>query len=99
MRTYFTKIALIGCVGASLVGCAANSSPSAATPTSVQGAIAIGCPIVTAIEQSTIALNRIQAAALGSLALVCPPNPPPNSATVVISDIVSAYQILRPLVK
>ncbi len=99
MRIRFMTAVSVCCIGASLVGCAASGSPNAATPTGLQGALAIGCPIVSAVEQSKLPLNRYQASALSVLVLICPPKAAPTSTTVAITDAINAYQVLRPLIK
>lgn len=64
----------------------------------VQTALAIGCPILGAVQNGGFKLNAVQTKALQTLALVCPPNPPPTSTAVVVADIVQAYTLLAPLV-
>lgn len=66
--------------------------------TNIQTAAAVGCPVLSAIQTSGLRLNAAQSAAVRTLALLCPPNPPPTAATVVLSDVIQAYQTLAPLV-
>lgn len=99
MRNLFTRSVTVFGLGASLVGCAANSTPNGATPTSLQKALSIGCPVVAALQQSKASFSNAQLSALNALALVCPPNGAPTAATVAISDVLNAYAILRPLIK
>ena len=99
MLNILAKTMFVVCFGASLIGCAANGAPNVAAPTGLQSALAIGCPIVSAIQQSKTSLNNIQTSALSVLALICPPYAPPTATTVAISDVINAYGILRPLIK
>jgi hypothetical protein len=64
----------------------------------VNTAIAVGCPVLASIQSSGLKLNKAQAAAANTLALLCPPNPAPTAAGVVLSDVIAAYQTLAPLV-
>ena len=66
--------------------------------TDINTAVAVGCPVLSAIQSSSLKLNAAQTVAVRTLALLCPPNPPPTAATVVLSDVIQAYQTLAPLV-
>ena len=79
--------------------CAQNTSLNPAATADIQTALAIGCPIVTAIQGSSLKLNAYQKSALTTLALVCPPNPAPTTEFVAITDVIAAYTILQPLLK
>ena len=69
----------------------------------LQAALAGACPIVASVQSAvsagTIKLNVGQSAALSTLALACPPNPPPTSGAVIAADIIQAYVVIKPLVK
>ncbi len=82
---------------ATLAGCAASVSLDPKATADVQQALGVGCPILAAVRASGPSLNAYQKAALNTLALACPPNPPPTSALVAIGDIVTAYATLEPL--
>lgn len=82
-----------------LTGCAANATLTAAADTKLQSALSVGCPIAQAIQTSGLKLNAGQTAALQSLELACPPNPPPDSAVIAIDDIIQAYLLLAPVMK
>jgi hypothetical protein len=82
-----------------LVGCASNGALSPAATSDIQQALAVGCPILGLIQSSSLALNKYQKSALNTLALACPPNPPPTSAVVAVEDIIAAYTTLQPLLK
>ena len=66
--------------------------------TNINTAVAVGCPVLSAIQSSGLRLNTAQTAAVRTLALLCPPNPPPSAANVVLADVIAAYQTLAPLV-
>jgi hypothetical protein len=83
----------------SLAGCNVAGGVGAAAVTDVQSALAVGCPILNAVQASKPALNANQKAAMATLALACPPNPPPTSAVVAVADLISAYTILQPLIR
>ena len=85
------------CGALALSGCQAPST--SATIQDINTALTVGCPVVASIQSSGLKLTNAQAAALNTLALVCPPNAPPTAAGVVLSDIIQAYGILAPLVK
>lgn len=97
MKTVLSTGALL--LGASLSGCAANATLTAAADTKLQTALSVGCPIAQAIQTSQLKLNAYQTAALQSLELACPPNPPPNSAVMAVEDLIQAYLLLAPLIK
>ena len=78
-----------------LAGC--NAPNSAATISDINTALAVGCPVVTAVQSSALKLTNVQRAALNTLALACPPNPKPTAAGVLLVDLVQAYSILAPL--
>jgi hypothetical protein len=82
----------------SLAGCNVAGGIGAAV-TDVQSALAVGCPILNAVQASKPTLNANQNAAMATLALACPPNPPPTSAVVAVADLISAYTILQPLIR
>ena len=88
-------VALAGALA--LSGC--QTPNSATTISDIQTALAVGCPVVSAIQSSALKLTTAQRAALNTLALACPPNPPPTAAGVVLADLISAYTILAPLVQ
>ena len=81
----------------SLSGCAQQGAPSASTIQTINQALAVGCPIVTAVQNSSISLNSAQHQALALMALACPPNPPPTSEAVAVADLISAIVVLQPL--
>ena len=88
----FAALAVCGALSA----CQAPNSAS--TISDIQTAIAVGCPVVATIQSSAIKLTTAQRTALNTLALVCPPNPAPTAATVVLADVIQAYATLAPLV-
>lgn len=87
----FFALALSGCTTSGVL------TPTAATE--ITTALAIGCPIVLVVETSGLALTAAESAAAKTLALACPPNPPPTSAAIAAADLISAYTILEPLLK
>ena len=81
--------------GLALSGCA---TVSPVVSQDMQNALATACPIIALVQADTaIKLNTYQKAALTSLELACPPNPPPTSSLIIAGDILSAYAILQPL--
>jgi len=82
---------------AALAGCTSTGSVTPAVSADIVNALAIGCPIAAAIQISGLPLNAAEKAALATLALACPPNPPPTSAAVAATDIIAAYVALEPL--
>ena len=88
-------VALFGALALS----ACQAPNSATTISDINTALAVGCPIVASLQSGAIKLNNIQKSALATLALACPPNPPPTAAGVVLSDLIGAYTILAPLVQ
>ena len=81
----------------SLSGCAQQGAPSSSTIQNINDALAVGCPIVTAVQNSAVSLNSAQRQALALMALACPPNPPPTSVAVATADLISAIVVLQPL--
>ena len=99
MKSGHLKSIVLTFVALCFASCSATGSLNVSASTDITNALAIGCPIVSAIQASNIALNSVQRSALGTLALACPPNPPPTSEAVAVADLVSAYTILQPLMK
>jgi hypothetical protein len=91
------RIAASALVAVSLAGCAPGSPPSPKALITVNQALAFGCPIVGAVQGAGLKLNKYQTGALDTLALACPPNPPPTSEAVALADVLSAISILQPL--
>jgi hypothetical protein len=98
-----SRLALLASAAAlacfALAGCAANGTLNPSTDTAIQNALAVGCPIVATVQASSLPLTSYEKSAVTTLALVCPPNPPPTSAVIAAEDIISAYMILEPLIK
>ncbi len=92
-----TSAVALGCL--SLAACTSTGMLNPTASSDLQSALAVACPVLNVVQSSNIALNAYQKSALTTLALACPPNPPPTSAIVAASDIVSAYTILQPLMK
>ena len=90
------RMAFALCGALALAGC--NAPNSASTISDISTALAVGCPVVAAVQSSALRLTTVQRAALATLALACPPHAPPTAAGVVLSDLVQAYVILAPLV-
>jgi hypothetical protein len=89
------KLALPGALALaclSLAGC-----NSALVQTDIAAALNYGCPVVAAVQAQNPKLSNAQLAAEKSLALACPPNPPPTSIAVAASDLVGAASLLLPL--
>ena len=82
---------------ASLAGCTPSGSLNPSAEADIQNALAVGCPIVAAVQASSLPLNSYEKSAVATLALVCPPNPPPTSAVIAAEDIISAYMTPEPL--
>ena len=82
-----------------LAGCAANGALNPSADAAIQNALSVGCPILAAVQASSLPLNSVERSAVRTLALVCPPNPPPTSAVIAAEDIISAYLILGPVIK
>ena len=80
-----------------LFGCAANGTLTSAASSDLTTALALACPLLDSLQGANLNLNAYQKAALKSLQTACPPNPPPDSLAVAAADIVSAYEILLPL--
>ncbi len=99
MNAIILKAAAVGLACGALVGCAASGAVDAAATADIQQALAAGCPILAAIKTSGLPTNSYQKSAIATLALACPPNPPPTSAVVAVGDIVAAYMTLQPLLK
>ena len=94
------KVALSGASAialAMLAGCSATGTLNPAMTSDIQAALSTGCPILGAVQASGLPLNKYQASAVATLALACPPNPPPTSAYVAASDLIAAYVTLQPL--
>ena len=98
MKTFRTLLGALP-LAALMAGCTANATLTAAADTNLQNALSVGCPIAQAIQTSGLKLNAGQTAALQSLELACPPNPPPDSAVIAVDDIIQAYLLLAPLMK
>lgn len=92
------KPAIVAAMAGALALSACDKPNSAATISDFDTALALGCPVVASIQAGGKTLSALQRAALATLAIVCPPNPPPTAAGVVLSDIVRAYGVLAPLV-
>jgi hypothetical protein len=92
-------MALAGLALLGLAGCNSNATISTAVTSDIQAALNVGCPILAAVQASSLKLSNAQHAAATTLALACPPNPPPTSAVVAAIDLVNAYTILQPLIK
>ena len=86
-------------VSLALTGCTSTGSLNAAATSDLQTALAAACPIVAVIQASPLKLNAYQQAALATLQLACPPNPPPTSTVVAVGDLIAAYTTLQPLIK
>jgi hypothetical protein len=95
----FRSALALGVIAASLAGCNVNGSVAASVSSDIQSALNVGCPILAAVQASSLSLNSTQKTAETALALACPPNPAPTSAVIAAADLVSAYTILQPLVK
>ena len=93
------KLALPVALAGALALSACQAPNSAATISDINTALAVGCPVVAAVQSSTLKLTNVQRAALNTLALACPPNPPPTAAGTLLVDLVQAYSILAPLVQ
>ncbi len=84
-------------VPAYLSGCAVGGVPAPSASSDIQEILSTGCPLLQTLVATGIKLNKYQTAALQTLSLACPPNPPPNTATTAFADILEAYQLLSPL--
>jgi len=82
-----------------MCGCTSNGTLNSTATADMQNALAVACPIVGVVQASTLPLSGAQKAALSTLTLACPPNPPPTSALIMAEDIISAYTILQPLLQ
>ena len=92
------KIASAALVCASLVGCTSTGALNPTATTDIQTALSVGCPILATVNALAITPNKTQIAALKTLALACPPNLPPTSAIVAVTDVIAAYELLQPLI-
>ncbi len=99
MSKIAVPLAALAICALGLQGCATTGAVSAASATNIQTALGVGCPVLNVIQGSNLTLNANQKAALSTLALACPPNPPPTTAVVAVTDLIEAYAILAPLVK
>jgi ABC-type amino acid transport substrate-binding protein len=76
-----SRLALLASAAAlacfALAGCAANGTLNPSADTAIQNALAVGCPIVATVQASSLPLTSYEKSAVSTLALVCPPNPPP----------------------
>lgn len=95
MRRGFSLAALA--LLAPLSACSAGLTLNSAASRDMTTTLAVVCPVLAAIQSSSLSLNANQSLAVRTLALACPPNPPPTSAVVAVEDVISAYLILRPL--
>ena len=98
-----SKLALLAGAAAlacfALAGCAASGTLNPAAETAIQDALAVGCPSRRGDSGFEPVAQQYEKSAVTTLALVCPPNPPPTSAVIAAEDIISAYMILEPLIK
>ena len=92
------KIIIAALAASALVGCNANGQLNPQATADLNTALAQACPILNLVQGSNLKLNKFQANGLATLALACPPNPPPTSALVATTDIIAAYELLAPLV-
>ena len=99
MKSNYSIVGACALVSFLFSACAQNTSLNPAATADIQSALAVGCPIVAAIQGSSLKLNAYQQSALTTLALVCPPNPPPTTEMVAIADVIAAYTTLQPLLK
>jgi len=99
MRKYLipTLGALASCVA--LAACTPTGTLDSTATANLQNALAVACPIIGAVQSAGLPLNAAQSAALKTVTLACPPNPPPTSALLAVEDVLSAYAILQPLIK
>lgn len=97
--TNITK-ALLAIVAAALclAGCTTVGTLNATATANMNSALAVACPVLLVVESGGLPMNAIQKASLQTLALACPPNPPPTSAVVAAVDIMAAYSALKPLI-
>ena len=91
-------IIIAALAASALVGCNANGQLNPQATADLNTALAQACPILNLVQGSNLKLNKFQANGLATLALACPPNPPPTSALVATTDIIAAYELLAPLV-
>jgi hypothetical protein len=97
MHSLAPKATAVALACMTLIGCAANGALNPAATNDLQQALTAGCPILGALQSSGLPLNKYQKSALATLALACPPNPPPTSAIIAAADIIAAYTTLQPL--
>ncbi len=95
MRTILTLASALALN--SLVGCASGGGVGPQTAADIENVLSVACPAVSAIQSSRLSLNAYQKSAVQTLALACPPNPPPTNAIVAANDLVAAFSILQPL--
>jgi hypothetical protein len=82
-----------------VAACSPTGSLSVAAPKDIAAALAVGCPVLATVQTLAPSMNAQQKAAASTLALACPPNPPPTSAIVAVTDLIAAYTTLQPLLK
>jgi len=99
MLRIVSSMSALAVAGLALTGCNATLSLNPTATTQLQNALAVGCPILAAVKSSGLPMNAYQQAAVNTLELACPPNPPPNTALVAVEDIIAAYSVLQPLLK
>jgi len=97
MHSLVLKASVVALACVTLMGCAANVTLNPTATADLQHALATGCPILAGLQSSRLPFDKYQESALNTLALVCPPNPPPTSALVAVADIIAAYTTLQPL--
>jgi hypothetical protein len=95
------KLALAGALMLALAisACAPTGPLTVAASNDATNVLAVGCPLLAAIRALDKRMSAKQKAAAATLALVCPPNPPPTSAIVALGDLLAAYSTLQPLLK
>ncbi len=99
MLRIVSTMSVLAAAGLALSGCNANLTLNSTATTEMRDALAVGCPVLAAVKSLNLSLDTYQQAAVNTLALVCPPNPPPTSALVAVEDIIAAYATLQPLLK
>jgi hypothetical protein len=80
--------------------CTSTGALAPAAQSDITQALAIACPVESAVHAQVAAQNSADVTAADTLLVsLCPPNPAPTNAVVAALDILNAYEVLKPLAK
>lgn len=87
-------VAVLAVVGL-LSACTKMGTLTPAAQTTVTQVLDTACPVLGALAGMKLSQN--QNLAYNTLSIACPPNAPPTNAVTVALDLVTAYNVLSPL--